>query len=418
MSLAFTWNGLTPEGKPLYSDHAPIQCHGLLSWNIMNKCWRSPTATNNGYGITESSADFTARLQRIAIVIGQVIKAGDAQIIALQEAPQKGTPEFQYFKQQLKMHLGREFIVDEKNSDNTPGTTSSRFTIFHKSLRVQNVSSTYQSKLGLQQGRVQIFQAKDTANRSFMIANCHMNYGKDIQEATNNMMKDGMIAAGDFNAPVASFARHVNVKEHELRGANFSFNISLNCYNPVTQYDAIVVSNKCIADLKPSKSLPSSIGNVKKASVKQFVKNSTKPDDNTAKEYSFRRRFFAGLGSTHLSIFAHPLTITASVLGFGALYAYAIIPTIFVAILAATCATLLALHKFSFYVNQEVMAFDSNHSKWKQQNRQSYELGVQAIAWMPYLTSMIKPKAYTAAFQVGIIQSAKEKALRTSHKRN
>lgn len=248
MALTIDWSSQTSTGKPQYSDHAPIWNANVFSWNMMNQCVSAASRTNNGFGVTESDSDYQNRLTRVANVIASAVKQQQIDIIALQEAPKKSSPHFQYFVGQLQRLLGRHFVIASQYADDTPQTSSSRLTIFNgKRFKATNVTHTHTLKLGQQHERVQVIEFTEGKNKPFLFANVHLAFGVQPQTAISSLLNNDVILAGDLNCDVSHHLRDRSDLVNRVVGANFSFDVRNNRKNTPTHYDTIVLPRPIVS---------------------------------------------------------------------------------------------------------------------------------------------------------------------------
>lgn len=241
------WAAVGSRGEPLYSDHAPIVLDNILSWNIMTQC-RVGRFANNGFNFTETPEQYKARLQRIAVAIGNIVKAEKLTILALQEAPVE-QPYAAFFFNELQKSLGNDYVISAEFLQATPGTSSGTLTCYNKNkLMGKNVTSRYEAvkTFGPQSGRIQVTEFKNKTNHlSFKFANGHFDFTADHTQAVDNIMKEGMMLAADFNRDVYHI-KHDAIIRSALNGESFSYDAAKQRQSERKRYDAILISKYLI----------------------------------------------------------------------------------------------------------------------------------------------------------------------------
>lgn len=236
------WNRTYQNGAPMYSDHKPIICHNMLSWNIMNQCRSNSSRTNNGYGYSETTPEYQDRLQRITDKIAKLIEENNIDIINLQEVP-LSKENFAFFRDILRDKLGDKFFIGYEFLHKTDGTESACFTIFNKEKYFgENVTTAHESNLGEQQGRVLFSQLTDRITKEkFVIANGHFASRKNHLHAISYLNSNGINFAIDLNTNSATVLNDCTPLFFNSDGENFSFNTRTHKQNPITKYDAISI---------------------------------------------------------------------------------------------------------------------------------------------------------------------------------
>ena len=229
-----------------------------------------------------------------------------------------------------------------------------------------------------------------------------MAYGKDIQTAMNNMMNDCLIVAGDFNAPVASFGSRVDVKSHELNGANFSFDVNQNRSNPVTQYDAVVFSKKCEFKAEAIKEK----SNVASNQAQNIGLANPAPDNLV--QAQIRRNLFKFFTMTPFNYFNNFYAIAAAGAGLAGLFTLVGLSAWVVGAVVGTWFATALMNKLWIAVNKHIAAYQANDKNWINSHKEAFELGVKSQSWIPYLKSSKSLAAYTAPYQVGLMHKRKD----------
>lgn len=131
-------------------------------------------------------------------------------------------------------------------------------------------------------------------------------------------------------------------------------------------------------------------------------KPASNPNANHVKALrSYRRRLFYWLGNDKIAFVRHPIMLVVAVASMGCLYALGFACTAITAALVSYAA-LFALSRFSTKVNEQAALLT------KVEPAASYELGEHSTHWAPYLQSFVQPRAYSSAYQVGLMNAQEE----------
>lgn len=183
------------EGRAL-SDHLPLlsprtAVGRVLTYNVLTQARAADGRVNNGFGASETSAQYEARLTKLSAQLGELTRASEVTIAVLQEAPRDAAQ-----LAILEKGLGPGWTLlgaptDGERFGTAVAVRDSAFT----------VARGVPPELTTQSGRVQVLTLtpKD-GSAPVQLANVHLAWGDDaVADLRTLASAPRTIIAGDFN---------------------------------------------------------------------------------------------------------------------------------------------------------------------------------------------------------------------------